>query len=312
MTVDTLNRCRGALIGLAVGDAIGTTLEFRKPGTFAPIEDMAGGGPFGLKPGEWTDDTSMALCLAESLIECGGFDPFDQMKRYMRWFRDGYLSSTGVCFDIGITVREALLDYEATGQPYSGSADPMTAGNGSIMRLAPIVMFYGGDLRQAVERAAMSSRTTHGAAEAVDGCRVLALMMARALRGDRKEDVLQIADGEELFQPPLAPAIAAVAGGSYAKLNPPAIQGTGYVVKSLEAALWAFHRSGTFEEGVLAAVNLGDDADTTGAVYGQMAGMYYGLDGIPERWVRRVKNVDAILGMADKLHAHLSLFELPG
>ena len=101
-------RYRGALLGLAAGDALGTTVEFKPPGSFAPMTEMIGGGPFRLKKGEWTDDTSMALCLASSLIEARGFDAKDQMERYTRWWHEGYLSSNGSCFDIGITVSEAL------------------------------------------------------------------------------------------------------------------------------------------------------------------------------------------------------------
>jgi ADP-ribosyl-[dinitrogen reductase] hydrolase len=136
------DRFRGCLVGLAVADAVGTTVEFMPPGSFSPVTDMVGGGPFELAPGQWTDDTSMALCLAESLIECRGFDPGDQMRRYVRWHRDGHLSSTGRCFDIGITVAEALHRFASTGEPFSGSTDPMKAGNGSLMRLAPVAMFY--------------------------------------------------------------------------------------------------------------------------------------------------------------------------
>jgi len=161
---DTLSRYRGCLLGLAVGDALGTTLEFQTPGTFRPIHDMTGGGPFDLKPGEWTDDTSMALCLAESLIETGGFDPVDQLDRYLRWYRDGHLSSTGSCFDIGNTVRQALLRFEITREPYCGSTHPRSAGNGSIMRLAPVPLFYALSPEEAIEKAGESSRTTHGAA----------------------------------------------------------------------------------------------------------------------------------------------------
>ena len=136
------DRYRGALLGLAVGDALGTTLEFKAPGTFKPITDMVGGGPFGLEPGQWTDDTSMAFCLAESLIEKRGFDPKDQMDRYCRWWKEGYLSSTGTCFDIGITVRTALAHYLRSGEPFAGSTDPLTAGNGSLMRLAPVPLAF--------------------------------------------------------------------------------------------------------------------------------------------------------------------------
>lgn len=99
--MDRIDRYRGCLLGLATGDALGTALEFRPSGTFTPVTGMVGGGPFGLKPGEWTDDTSLALCLAESLIERRGFDPVDQLERYSRWFMEGHLSSIGTCFDIG-------------------------------------------------------------------------------------------------------------------------------------------------------------------------------------------------------------------
>ena len=158
----------GCLIGLAVGDALGTPLEFKRPGVFKPIKDMVGGGPFGLKPGEWTDDTSMAFCLAESLIECRRFDPADQIRRYLKWYREGYLCSNGRCFDIGNTVRQALTRFERTGDPFSGSTDPQSAGNGSIMCLGPVPMFYSSDPLKAIETSGESSRTTHGAVAAVD------------------------------------------------------------------------------------------------------------------------------------------------
>ena len=133
-----IDRYLGAMLGLAAGDALGTTLEFKPPGSFDPIDDMIGGGPFDLEPGQWTDDTSMALCLAESLIERRAFDPVDQLERYTRWYRTGHLSSNGRCFDIGNTVRDALDRFSRTRQPFCGSTSPRAAGNGSIMRLAPV------------------------------------------------------------------------------------------------------------------------------------------------------------------------------
>lgn len=286
--MDLRDRYRGALLGLAVGDALGTTLEFKQPGTFEPIIDMVGGGPFRLKPGQWTDDTSVALCLTESLIECQGFDPVDQLRRYCRWHREGYLSSTGICFDIGGTTRAALERFEQTHEPFCGSTDPRTAGNGSIMRLAPVALFYVQRPREAIERAGESSRTTHGAREAIDGCRYLAALLVGALRGVSKVELVS-----DHFSPvpglwekaPLSPKIAAIASGSFKCKNPPAIRGTGYVVDCLEAALWAFHRSNSFREGAFLAVNLGDDADTTGAVFGQLAGAYYGASSIPAEWL---------------------------
>ena len=285
--MDRLERYRGCLIGLAAGDALGTTLEFEPPGSFEPIADMVGGGPFKLQPGEWTDDTSMALCLAESLLECKGFDPLDQLERYRRWSRSGHLSSNGRCFDIGKTVSAAIQKFESTREPFPGPTDQYSAGNGSIMRLAPIPMAYARDPARAIEMAGQSSRTTHGARTAIDGCRYLAALILGALRGDSKQLLLSAGYSpiQGLWeQNPLDASIAEVASGSFKAKEPPDIVGTGYVVKCLEAALWAFHITDTFEAGCLAAANLGNDADTTAAVYGELAGAFYGLNAIPGAW----------------------------
>ena len=303
--MSTRDRFRGCLVGLAAGDALGTTLEFSPPGSFDPIDDMVGGGPFGLRAGQWTDDTSMALCLATSLLESGGFDPVDQMRRYLRWFREGYLSSTGRCFDIGGTTREALVRFERTGEPYSGPTGPMSAGNGSLMRLAPVPMFFAGDAREAIDRSADSSRTTHGAVEAVDACRYFAGLLVGALRGVDKETLLS--DHYSLVEglrdeAPLAPKIAAIADGSFKHKQPPEIRGTGYVVDTLEAVLWAFFHTEDFREGALKVVNLGQDADTTGAIFGQIAGAHYGEKVVPARWRERLAKRAEIASLADQLH----------
>lgn len=300
--IDLRSRFRGCLLGLAVGDAVGTTLEFATRGTFEPINDMVGGGPFNLEPGQWTDDTSMALCLASSLVECKGFDAKDQMDRYCRWRDSGYLSSIGECFDIGNTVADALQRYEATGDPYAGSTDPDTAGNGAIMRLAPVPMFYVHDIEAAEHHAAASSRTTHGAAECVDACRLLARILVRALRGEPKSDVL-LADADH---PTLADRIAVIGLGNYRGKSAAEIHGTGYVVRSLEAALWAFDSTANFRDAILAAANLGNDADTTAAVCGQVAGACYGEHGIPAPWLRHIAQRDFIISLADGLYAHTS------
>jgi ADP-ribosylglycohydrolase len=289
-TMDLRDRIRGSLIGLATGDALGTPLEFRAPGTFEPVTDMVGGGPFELEPGQWTDDTAMALCLAESLIECGGFDPADQMRRYVRWWRQGHLSSTGVCFDIGDTTRAALERFERTGEPYAGRTEREVAANGSLMRLAPVPLFFR-RRSDVLELCADSSRTTHGSPIPVDACRYLGSLIVGAVHGATKEALLTpffAAPSGAWDARPLAPEVAAVAAGSFLTREPPEIRGTGYAVRALEAALWAF-RSGTdFRSGALLAVNLGEDADTTGAIYGQLAGAFYGEAGIPEEWRRRL------------------------
>ena len=225
----TRDRYRGALLGLAAGDALGTTLEFKPPGSFRPIDDMVGGGPFRLRAGEWTDDTSMALCLAASLIARQGFDAADQMRRYVRWRREGYMSSNGRCFDIGNTVRDALSHFERTGEPYAGSTDPNAAGNGSLMRLAPVPLYFAADARKAIDTSAESSRTTHGTREAVDACRYFGglLVPARSTAWTRRRCSrratarYQDCGTEE----PLAEKVRAIANGSFKDKEPPAIRG---------------------------------------------------------------------------------------
>ena len=303
---DLRARYHGSMLGLAAGDALGTTLEFKTPGTFKPVKDIVGGGPFALTPGQWTDDTSMALCLAESLVECNGFDPADQMRRYVRWWREGEWSSTGTCFDIGGTVSAALRRFEASGQPFAGDKDPRTGGNGSLMRLAPVPLAFASDPGKAIRQAGEMSATTHGAPEPVDACRYYAGLIVGALQGRAKAELL-----DSRFSPvpglwqrePLTPGIDEVAAGSFKIKRPPDIKGTGYVVKALEAALWAFWHTDNFEAGALAAVNLGDDADTTGAIYGQLAGACYGCEAIPGHWRSCIAMSDQILHLADGLMA---------
>ena len=298
------DRCLGCLTGLVVGDALGTTLEFTSPGSFQPIGDMVGGGPFQLKPGEWTDDTSMALCLASSLVECGGFDAGDQMQRYVRWWKEGYHSSNGRCFDIGGTVRSALQRFLETGDPFSGSTDTWSAGNGSLMRLAPVPIFFASTPAEAIKLAGESSRTTHGESSTIDACRYFAALLLGALSGKDRELLLS-----SLYSPvsgfwetnPLHPSISEIAAGSFLQKEPPEIRGNGHVVRSLEAALWAFSRSNTFREGALLAVNLGEDADTTGAIYGQLAGAFYGYDAIPNSWREYLAYKDLITSLAHSL-----------
>ncbi|MBW3586821.1 MAG: ADP-ribosylglycohydrolase family protein [Cyanobacteria bacterium 0813] len=299
-----IGRYQGALLGLAVGDALGAPLEGLRAGWFEPVEEMAGGGFHGVEPGQWTDDTSMGLCLAESLIEKQGFDPVHQLESYLRWWRDGHLSSTGECFDIGNTVQQALWQFKNTGKPFCGSTDAGTAGNGSIMRLAPVPLFYAKNPLEVIEKSGESSRTTHGAATCVDACHYLGALIAGAVNGVAKDVLLS-----ERYCPisgywatnPLVAEIDEIAAGSFKRRQPPEIKGTGYVVKSLEAALWAFYNSSSFAEGCLLAVNLGDDADTTGAVYGQLAGAFYGEGGIPEKWRSQLAYRTLIASFAEQL-----------
>ena len=269
----TQDQARGMLVGLAVGDALGTTLEFKTRGSFEPITDIVGGGPFELDPGKWTDDTSMALCLGQMLRSANGWDPQDAMNRFVNWRDFGYLSSTRVCFDIGNQTSAALDRYLQTKNPYAGPEDEAQSGNGGIMRLAPVVIAYGARLESAVAVARLQSRLTH----ASQTCQRAAGVMA---------DFLISADRAQLPK----------------MLEPPAVA-SGYVIHTLQAAVWALDQGQCFRDVLLAAVNLGGDADTVGAVAGQLAGRIYGYEGIPQTWRDILYDHDKILTIADDLYA---------
>jgi len=275
------DRALGALLGLAVGDALGTTLEFAARDSRPPVTDIVGGGPFGLEPGTWTDDTSMALCLADSLLHAGTLDPHDLMHRFVRWWRHGENSVTGTCFDIGNTTRAALQRFLKTGDPFAGDSHPRSAGNGSIMRLAPVVLRWHHDAAQTSNMAAEQSRTTHAAPAAIAGCRFLAEVLVDAIRTGDKTAALRPRAGDE-------PTLAAVAGGTWRSKKRHEVVSSGYVVHTLEAACWAVHNAADFREALVLAVNLADDADTVGAVTGQIAGALWGLTGIPPNWIQRL------------------------
>lgn len=275
-----LDKYKATLLGLACGDAVGTTVEFRSRGSFPPVTDMTGGGPFQLQKGQWTDDTSMALCLGYSLVQCKGFNAEDQMNRYCNWYQLGYMSCTGECFDIGGTVRAALHEYLKSKNPYSGPIDPNSAGNGAIMRLAPIPMFFALDFDRTIHYSGESSRTTHAAYEAIECSRLFGAQIRAALLGGSKQDVL-VGSG---YVPSL-PSVRTLACGEYQSKAEDEIKGTGYVLRSLEAALWCFATTESYEAAVLRAANLGDDADTTAAIVGQLAGAFYGMTGIPVNWL---------------------------
>ncbi len=298
--MDELDRAIGALLGLAVGDAVGTTLEFEAPGSFPPIDDMVGGGPFRLKAGAWTDDTSMALCLAESILDTGTMDLQDQLRRYLLWKDDGYFSSNGRCFDIGITTSTQLERYRRTGEAVDPHPDEESAANGSLMRLAAVPIRWHADLDAAVAQAAASSRNTHPARRPVDTCRLMGAIVGALIQGQTFDEVTSPGFwrwGE------LHPAVAAIAGGGWKHKQPPQIRGTGYCIDALEAASWSVAGADDFRSAVLRAANLGDDADTTAAIAGQIAGARWGASGIPSEWRAKVVAQERITSLATGLFA---------
>lgn len=291
----SLDRAKGALLGLAIGDALGTTLEFL-PRDAKHADDMVGGGPFRLKPGEWTDDTSMALCLADSYLACMRFDHADYLERLCRWYKQGENSANGVCFDIGNATCLALEGWLRQGLDWSGNTDPNTAGNGSIIRIAPTAIFRRHMLPSTWREAQSQSRATHRAPEALSCCELLGAQLHFALNG---------ADKEEICRPmvrPLQPRATIINAGEYKEKSRDQIRSSGYVIDTLEAALWAVWNTDNFRDAVLLAANLADDADSVAAVAGQLAGALYGVSGMPVQWVKTVAWSEHIQDLAQALH----------
>ena len=271
-------------MGLAVADAVGTTNEFKWAGTFEPITDMVGGGPFLLKPGQWTDDTSMALCIADSLLAKGRYDSFDVMERYQRWYSKGYRSSTDRCFDIGGQVRAALFDYEHEQRVPVTAERSNSAGNGAIMRLAPMVIagFRSRSPREIVATAGLSARETHFSAEAEAATEVFAALLVGALLGWAPERIVDVAWASTgaAFDDVAARVISAdpTERASWEAHT------SGYIIHGLRLAVHGLLDVGSFDEAVLAIANLGGDADTNAAIYGQLGGAYCGVEAIPASW----------------------------
>ncbi|CAF1347329.1 unnamed protein product [Rotaria sordida] len=261
----------------------------------------------------------MALCLANSLIARRDFVAYDQLVRYKWWYRHGYMSSTGHCFDIGSATRQSIQEFETrqrkfaqdhniSGEEIDSLSDPKilsqfdvkcskseVAGNGALMRLAPVPLFFYRDPEKAIEYSGQSGQITHGDKKAYDACRYYGALIVATLQGATKEELLSdtfYKNHEKWFgSKVLHEDIMNIIKGSFKKQGgyEEGIRGKGYVVNALEAALWAFWSDNdSFEKGALNAVNLGDDTDTTAAIYGQLAGAYYGFQKLPTKWVDSV------------------------
>jgi ADP-ribosylglycohydrolase len=297
------DRFQGSLLGLAVGDALAAHTQFRKPGSFAAVGDILGGGPFDLPRGAWSDDTAMALLLAESLVERDGFDAHDQVLRYARWQREGHGSATGQCVGITASVARALATAQYRRQPFAGSHDPGQLDKEPLSRVAPVVMFFFADAVQAVARAAEAARITAQAPMVLDCVRLLAAILHQALAGKEKAAVLR--PPRELWVTPTTRAeVLGVYEGSYVRRDLSEIQAGGHVVQALEAALWAFQRSANFREGALACANLGRDSDVVTAVYGAIAGAHFGVSSIPGIWRNSLMRQEAVIDVSDRLLTH--------
>ena len=274
-------RFLGAFLGLAAGDAVAAATQYRRPGTFTPVGDLIGGGPFALPRGGWSDDTAMALCLADSLLAADGFDARDQVERYQRWQREGYMSATGQCLGITASTARALAMAQWRRQLFSGSHAPDQLDPEPLSRVAPVVMFFFASEEEAVQLAGEAARTTCQATTVVAACRDLARTVFLALSGHPKAYVLAGTSSEVEAQPR-----------------------SGTVTEALAIALEAFAATDNFRDAVLHAANHGGNSDVAAAACGQLAGAHYGASVIPPAWRESLLQRDLIEKYADRLLNH--------
>src|SRR6185437_3987317 len=313
------SRFHGALLGLAVGDALAAATQYRRPGTFTPVGDMLGGGPFDLPRGAWSDDTAMTLCLADSLLECNGFDARDQVERYRRWQQEGYLSATGQCVGITASSARAIAMAQWRRQAFAGSHDPAQLDPEPLSRVAAVVLFYFASSGQAIDQATEAARTTCQAPAVLDACRSLARALHAALSGQPKATVLEMAavagvafGGAAAARGDVQAAGAGTPAGASGTTEPGGTRGadvrTGTsALAALAAAVAAFGATDNFRDAILYAVNLGGDSDVVAAVCGQLAGAYYGVKAIPTSWYNGLMQKELISSYADRLLAQALL-----
>jgi ADP-ribosyl-[dinitrogen reductase] hydrolase len=291
-----LDHALGAFLGLAIGDALGAPVEFCSRDTFEPVTDMRAGGYFKLPVGAWTDDTAMALCLGDSLLSDPALDPKDLLDRFCRWASAGENTSTGVCVGIGQNTLRVLGNYHRKGDLFAPPTKQKSDGNGAAMRLAPVMVRHWRNPAEACRVASVQSRVTHYSDISAGACEYLAVILSQLIGGKSWNIAL-----EAPVDPAWRDEVKALAHQDWAARTRGSINSSGYVVHTLEAAIWAVATTNSFSQALLTAVNLGDDADSVGAVTGQLAGALYGRSAIPAVWLTTLVQTDRIEALAKSL-----------
>lgn len=290
------DRAVGSMLGLAVGDALGAPVEFCRRDSFDPVLGMRSGGYFKLPVGAWTDDTAMALCLGESLLFEPAINAQDLLDRFFRWASDGENTSTGVCVGIGQNTLRVLGNFHRTGALLAPETRQKSDGNGAAMRLAPVALRHWNNPQEARRTATLQSRITHYSALSAGCCEVLAAALAALIGGTSWQAAIR-----PEINPSWPDEVQMLVRAVWPARSRDSIQSSGYVVHTMEAALWAVETTSSFEDALLKAVNLGDDADSVGAVTGQLAGARYGYTAIPQEWLAQLIRRQEIEALARNL-----------
>ena len=286
----------GCLYGAIVGDALGAPYEFKDRGSYKATLQYNTGGSFNLKKGEWTDDTSMALCAMWSIIESKKVDYNDLMDKWNKWYREGYMSSRDICYDIGMTTSRSLMLYVHTKELFSGPSHPRFSGNGGIMRFAPIAVYcHSKNKEEQLKLGEDYSSLTHPSPICKYSARLL-MKILQTIFDNPKMTKKEIIDS--VYKDDLTDEMKEIIIGALSKKQED-IRTSGFVVHSLEAALFAFIKTNTFIDGLYMIINMGEDTDTVGAIYGQIAGAYYGIDGIDKYYIENLYKYDFLKNSID-------------
>ena len=295
-----LEKRLGAFWGLATGDALGAPIEFYPRDRLPAIQDMTGGGKFKLPSGAWTDDTSMALCLGHSLILHPTLNSADVLNRFWDWASKNKYCSQDKAFGFGQNTLRTLMKFHKTGQLKADSTGKRSDGNGSLMRLSPVAIVHHNNIEETRRIARKQSFTTHASTKGADCCELLGMLLCHLFSGLSLSEALKATDQHDCVES-WDDEIQELVRGTWRTKTRDEISSIGYVVHTLEAALWSVHQTTSFEDALILAVNLGHDADTVGAVAGQLAGALYGVQAIPQRWIKALAKPDMLEVCAEGL-----------
>lgn len=307
------NKLKAGIIGHLVGDALGVPVEFksRKELKKDPVTDMRGYGTYNQAPGTWSDDSSLTLCLLESLLD--GYDLNDQAEKFISWLDEAYWTAGGETFDVGNTTRVSIANLrqgmEATAAGAGGEKDN---GNGSLMRILPLAFYLiNVEPAEKFKKTEEVSSLTHSHLRSILGCYIYLdfaqrLIMEADLEQAYEQSIKHINNfiGQDNFSSELK-YYSRILSGNIKDSAETEIKSTGYVVDTLEAVFWVLLNSNSYQESVLKAVNLGEDTDTVAAITGGLAGLYYGFNSIPKKWVKQLARLDDVLELINNFSKKL-------
>ena len=316
--MDILNAIKGTLFGVAVGDALGVPVEFKSRDYLKqfPVNDIIGHGTYNQPPGTFSDDSSLTFCLAEALTN--GYDLTQISNNFLRWYKENYWTANGKVFDIGMATENALFNILDGVKPeLAGGTNEWHNGNGSLMRISPLLFYiYKKPIQERFEIIKNVSSITHGHIRSIISCFYYLEYMLQLLNGSNnliaynnlKTLFLDFLNSISISQSELRNFDRLINYNIF-ELSENDIESSGYVINTLEASMWCFLRTESYQEAVIKAVNLGYDTDTTGCVTGGIAGLYYGIENIPKEWKNKILKCDEIEDLAERLYNKIVIEE---